>query len=154
MSSSNRKRRMRASEALSLAEGDGIGEQAAMAIAAEMGGFEDCEDFCLSLIAESEPSPKREKPQKSLSRQDRNWLKREMGKWSEAVKPLGLEVTESPHAYEWAKVTGEGVALVIYHTDYCIARNSYVRNCNSRDAAKAIEAIDALALPCKTRPKV
>lgn len=73
-----------------------------------------------------------------------------IAEWAKSVEPFGCTVEPSPHAYEIAKVTGPGVALVIYpHKTPARAYNARVRNNNSKDIELARETIAALHLWCK-----
>lgn len=71
-------------------------------------------------------------------------------KWAKSVEPFKCTVERSPHAYEIAKVSGPGVALIIYpHQTPSHHHNARVRNNNSKDVELARQIIAALHLWCK-----
>lgn len=72
--------------------------------------------------------------------------------WRELVAPYGCTVTKSAHAYEIAKVSGPGIALIIYpHAQGPTGgwHSARVRNNNSADREAARQVIAALHLWCK-----
>lgn len=72
--------------------------------------------------------------------------------WRKLVAPYGCMVEKSPHAYEIAKVLGQGISLVIYpHAQGPTGgwHSARVRNNNSKDKEGARQVIAALQLWCK-----
>jgi hypothetical protein len=80
--------------------------------------------------------------------------------WAAAIcAPLGCTVTRSEAQFEIAKVSGEGIALIIYpHRTSAGNYHARVRDQNSKDAAKARRVMIALdegdGLPGKDADRV
>lgn len=76
-----------------------------------------------------------------------------MAGWREMVAPLGCRVIKSPHAYEIAKVEGDGVRAIIYpHTQgYGSHHSARIRDNSSSDKAAFDRVAAALGMWIKNR---